>query len=73
MPEVPNIALVVSFKQVFKLAQQLPPKEKNQLEQDVSILLEEHKKVVRQRVKKYNRNPKLLIDEDKALKMINAL
>ncbi len=79
MPTTKNIALSLSPKQVFDLAQQLPQKEKIQLiellelEQYSDNIPEEHKKIVRQRIKKYNKNPELLIDEVKALKMINAL
>lgn len=79
MPTATNIALAVSPKQVFDLAQQLPQKEKIQLiellelEQYADNIPEEHKKLVRQRIKKYNKNPELLIDEAKALKMINAM
>ena len=79
MPTATNIALAVSPKQVFDLAQQLPQKEKIQLiellqlEQYADNIPEEHKKLVRQRIKKYNKNPELLIDEATALKMINAM
>ena len=79
MPTATNISLAVSPKQVFDLAQQLSKKERIQLiellelEQYADNIPEEHKKLVRQRIKKYNRNPELLIDELKALKMINAM
>jgi len=79
MPTATNIALAVSSKQVFDLAQQLSQKEKIQLiellelEQYTDNIPQEHKKLVRQRIKKYNKNPELLIDEAKALKMINAM
>ena len=79
MPTTTNIALAVSSKQVFDLAQQLPQKEKLQLiqllelEQYADNIPEDHKKLVRQRIKKYNKNPELLIDVVKALKMINAM
>ncbi len=79
MPTTTNIALAVSSKQVFDLAQQLPQKEKLQLiqllelEQYADNIPEAHKKLVRQRIKKYNKNPELLIDVVKALKMINAM
>lgn len=79
MPTATNIALAISTKQVFGLAQQLPQKEKIQLiellelEQYADYIPEEHKKLVRQRIKKYNKNPALLIDEAKALKMIKAM
>ena len=73
------ITLPVSPKQVFALAQQLPAKDKAELihlleqEQYANNIPEEHKKLVRSRIKKYNKNPELLIDEQQALKMINAM
>ena len=74
-----SIALPISTKQVFNLAQQLPVKDKIQLihlleqEQYTDNIPEEHKKLVSQRIKKYNKNPELLISEAEALKMINAM
>ena len=74
-----SIALLISTKQVFNLAQQLPVKDKIQLihlleqEQYTDNIPEEHKKLVSQRIKKYNKNPELLITESEALKMINAM
>ena len=74
-----SIALPISTKQVFNLAQQLPVKDKIQLihlleqEQYTDNIPEEHKKLVRQRIKKYSKNPELLISEAEALKMINAM
>jgi hypothetical protein len=79
MSSTSNIALHVSTKQVFALAQQLPAKDKAELihlleqEQYANNIPEEHKKIVRSRIKKYNKNPGLLIDEQQALKMINAM
>jgi len=79
MPTTSNIALPVSSKQVFALAQQLPPKDKAELihlleqEQYTNNIPEKHKKIVRNRIKKYVKNPELLIDEQQALKMINAM
>ena len=73
------ITLPVSPKQVFALAQQLPAKDKAELihlleqEQYANNIPEEHKKLVMRRIKKYNKNPELLIDEQQALKMINAM
>jgi len=73
------ITLPVSPKQVFALAQQLPAKDKAELihlleqEQYANNIPEEHKKLVRSRIKKYNKNPELLIDEQQALKMTNAM
>ena len=74
-----SIALPISTKQVFNLAQQLPVKDKIQLihlleqEQYTDNIPEEHKKLVSQRIKKYNKNPELLISEAEALRMINAM
>lgn len=74
-----SIALPISTKQVFDLAQQLPVKDKIQLihlleqEQYTDNIPEEHKKLVSQRIKKYNKNPELLISEAEALRMINAM
>ncbi len=79
MSNTSSIALPISTKQVFDLAQQLPVKDKIQLihlleqEQYANNIPEEHKKIVRSRIKKYNKNPELLIDEQQALKKINAL
>lgn len=79
MPNTSSIALPISPKQVFTLAQQLPAKDKIQLihlleqEQYTDNIPEEHKKLVRQRIKKYNKTPERLISETDALKMINAM
>ena len=79
MPDTTNIALPISPEQVFSLAQQLPAKDRIELihllelEQYTDNIPEKHKKLVKQRIKKYNKNPELLIDEHKALKIINAM
>ncbi|MEO8852483.1 MAG: hypothetical protein ABI359_01810 [Ginsengibacter sp.] len=79
MPETSNINLSVSSEQVFKLAQQLPVKDKIELiylleqEQYIDNISEAHKKLVGQRIKKYDRNPELLIEEAEALKLINEM
>ena len=79
MSNTSSIALPISTKQVFNLTQQLPLKDKIQLihlleqEQYTDNIPEEHKKLIRQRIKKYNKKPELLISEAKALKMINAM
>lgn len=72
-----NIFLPLKFTQIFELVKQLPNKEKQQLlgllrkDQEKNMPIpEEHKKIVRQRVKKYAKNPDALIDWDKAQKMI---
>ncbi|MEO8822092.1 MAG: hypothetical protein ABI366_00860 [Ginsengibacter sp.] len=79
MPDTFNIALPISPEQVFSLVQQLQLKDKIELihlleqEQYTDNIPEEHKKLVTHRIKKYNENPELLIDEDEALKIINAM
>lgn len=79
MTDTSNIALSISPEQVFSLAQQLQTKDKIQLihlleqEQYTENIPEEHKKLVRERIKKYEKNPELLVDEDEALKIINAM
>jgi len=79
MTDTSNIALPISPEQVFSLAQQLQTKDKIQLihlleqEQYTENIPEEHKKLVRERIKKYEKNPELLVDEDEALKIINAM
>lgn len=58
-----NIPL--SFKQVVEIVKQLSPSEKQQLsevlwtEQDIEdiVIPEEHKQLVRERIKKYENNP----------------
>jgi len=79
MPDTTNIALPISPEQVFNLAQQLSAKYKIELihllerEQYTDNIPEEHKKLVKERIKKYNKNPELLINENVALKVINAM
>lgn len=79
MADTSNIALSLSPEQVFSLAQQLRTKDKIQLihlleqEQYTENIPEEHKKLVRERIKKYDKNPDLLVNEDEAIKIINAM
>ena len=79
MPDTSNINLPISNEQVFSLAQQLPAKDKVELihlleqEQYMDNIPEAHRRLVSQRIKKYNRNPELLIDEVEALKLINEM
>lgn len=79
MPDTTNIALPISPEQVFSLVQQLPSKDKMELihlleqEQYTDNIPKEHKKLVTQRIKRYNKNPELLIDENEALKIINEM
>jgi len=70
-----NIYLPLNFNQLFELVKQLPAKEKQQLmgllrqEQEDNIPVpKEHKKLVRQRIKKYMQHPEQLIDWDTAKK-----
>ena len=75
-----NIYLPLQFNQLIDLMKALPKKEKQQLiklleqDQDESIIIPEwQKQEVRKRIKKYNKNPELLIDEKKALQIINKM
>lgn len=79
MSNTSNIGLTISPEQVFSLAKQLPAKDKIKLihlleqEQYAGNIPEEHKKLVRHRINKYNKNPELLISEAEALKVINGM
>lgn len=79
MSSVTEISLPVTTKQIFELAQQLPVKDKLELiylleqEQYFNNIPEEHKNIVRERVKKYNKHPEKLVEEKEALKIINAM
>ena len=77
MAATPNIYLPLNFNQLFELVRQLPDKEKQQLigllkqEQEETIPIpEEHKKLVRQRIKYYNQHPEELLDWDTAKKRL---
>ena len=72
-----NIYLPLQFKQLFELVKQLPSKEKQQLfsllqqeREDNMPIPEEHKKLVRQRIKYYNKHPEELVDWDNAKKRL---
>lgn len=74
-----NIFLQLDFKQLFDLARQLPVNERLQL---ADMLLKEEtnvgisdaqKQLVRSRIKKYNEHPELLIEEEKAMELINNM
>ena len=79
MNTVSEISLPVTTKQVFELARQLPEKDKLELiylleqEQYIDNISEEHKNIVRERVKKYDKEPEKLVGEKDALKIINAM
>jgi hypothetical protein len=77
--KMPQIFLPLDFSQLFDLARQLPKDERRQL---ADMLLQEdapagipeaHKQLVRARIKKYNEHPELLIDEDRAMELINNI
>ena len=73
-----NIYLPVQFNQLVDLIKSLPKKEKQQLiellEQDAPETIPDwQKKEVQKRIKKYDQNPALLVDEKQALKMINQM
>ncbi|MEO7312309.1 MAG: addiction module protein [Chitinophagaceae bacterium] len=75
----PHIFLPLDFNQLFDLVRQLPNSQKRQLadlllqEEAADDIPETHKKLVLARIKKYDRNPELLIDEEDAIKMINQM
>ena len=79
MNSAAEILLPVTTKQIFKLAQQLPVKDKLELiylleqEQYFNDIPEEHKNIVRERVEKYKTHPEKLVEEEEALKLINAM
>jgi Putative addiction module component len=78
MPASTNIYLPLQFNQLVDLVKKLPKKEKqklmNVLEEDVPGNIPEwQKQQVRKRIKKYEKNPELMIDEKTALKMIKAM
>jgi len=77
MSASPNIFLPINPKQLFELVRQLPTKEKQQLlgllqqeREDTMPIPEEHKKLVRQRIKKYTQHPEELLDWDAAKKRL---
>ncbi len=74
-----NIYLPLNFSQLFELVKQLPAKEKQQLmgllrqeQEDNFPIPEEHKKLVRQRIKHYNKHPEELVDWETAKKRLNV-
>jgi len=73
-----DIYLPLQFNQLADLVKALPKKQKQQLiallQEDVpSEIPEWQKEEVRKRIKKYNKNPELLIDEKTALKAISKM
>jgi hypothetical protein len=78
MPTTTNIFLPLQFNQLVDLVKKLPKKEKQKLmvvleENGPDIIPEWQKQQVRKRIKKYEKNPELMIDEKTALKMIKAM
>ncbi|MEO6232930.1 MAG: hypothetical protein ABJB11_00045 [Ferruginibacter sp.] len=78
MPTSTDIFLPLSFNQVIELVNQLPRQQKKKLanlllnsdEDTVVNTPEAQKKFVSSSIKKYKKNPALLIPEEKAWKMI---
>ena len=77
MSAAPNIYLPLNFNQLFELVKQLPAKEKRHLigllkqEQEENMPIpEEHKKIVRQRIKYYHEHPEEMIDWETAKKRL---
>ena len=64
-PQHINLKIPLSFKQVVDIVRQLSPSEKQQLtevlwrEQNIDdiVIQEEHKQIVRERIKKYENSP----------------
>jgi hypothetical protein len=78
MPVATNIFLPLQFNQLVDLVKKLPEKDKlkllNVLEEAAPDTIPEwQKKEVRKRIRKYEKNPELLVDEKTALKMIKAM
>jgi hypothetical protein len=69
----------IGLKEIVDLVKQLPKEEKGQLfhlleeEQYANNIPEEHKAIVRERIKKSNENPELMVNEKTALRFINAI
>jgi hypothetical protein len=73
-----NIYLPLQFNQLVDLIKSLPEKEKQQLydllqEEQIVTIPEWQKEEVNRRIKKYDKHPELLIEENEALKIINDL
>jgi hypothetical protein len=74
-----QLNIKIGLKEIVDLVKQLPVEEKGQLfhlleeEQYVNNIPEEHKALVRERIKKNNDNPERMIDEKTALELINAM
>lgn len=78
MPTTTNIYLPLQFNQLVDLIKALPKKEKQRLievlERDEPEAIPEwQKQEVHKRIKKYNKHPELLIDEKRALEIINQM
>jgi hypothetical protein len=78
MPASANLFLPLQFNQLVELVKNLPQKDKQKLlnvleESSPDAIPEWQKKEVRKRIRKYEKNPQLLVDEKNALKMIKAM
>ncbi len=69
----------IGLQEIVALVKQLPIEEKGQLfhlleeEQYFNNIPQEHKDLVRKRIKKSNENPERMLDEKTALELINAM
>jgi hypothetical protein len=69
----------IGLQEIVALVKQLPIEEKGQLfhlleeENNKNNIPQEHKEIVRARIKKANENPLRMIDEKTGLKLINAM
>ena len=74
-----HIYLPLDLGQLYDLVRQLPENERRQLadmllQEDASDNIPEaQKQTVRARIKKYEEHPELLIDEQRAMDMINKM
>jgi hypothetical protein len=74
-----QLNIKIGLKEIVDLVKQLPIEEKGQLfhlleeEQYANNIPEEHKMLVRERIKKSNKNPERMVDEKTALELINAM
>jgi hypothetical protein len=69
----------IGLQEIVDLVKQLPMEEKGQLfhlleeEQYANNIPEEHKALVRERIKKSEENPERMVDEKTALALINVM
>ncbi len=78
MPTTNAVYLPLDFNQLLSLARQLPDDEKRQfvdllIQEEVETIPETQQQMVLSRVKKYELQPHLMIEEDEALAIINQM